>query len=165
MTAGVVNSAYEAVVPLSLQSPAGQSREIETVVDTGFTGYLTLPPALVRDLPLPYVTGGWATLADGSEVSLDTYKVTVLWEGQLNDAFADEADTTPLVGMLMDGCDLSIQVRNGGRVVLEFLVMCIRQAREPTPLHSRVVAGLRVVNPGCQDPSRPASTCRAQVRA
>ena len=31
MTAGVVNSAYEAVVPLSLQSPAGQSREIETV--------------------------------------------------------------------------------------------------------------------------------------
>lgn len=58
MTAGVVNSAYEAVVPLYLQSPAGQSREIETVVDTGFTGYLTLPPALVRDLALPYVTSG-----------------------------------------------------------------------------------------------------------
>ncbi|MDE0039365.1 MAG: clan AA aspartic protease [Gammaproteobacteria bacterium] len=120
MTAGVVNSAYEAVVTLSLQSPAGQSREIETVVDTGFTGYLTLPPALVRDLALPYVTSGWATLADGSEVSFDTYQVTVLWEGQPKEVFADEADTTPLIGMLlMDGCDLSIHVRNGGRVLIQ----------------------------------------------
>ena len=119
MTEGVVNSAYEAVVPLSLQSPAGKSREIETVVDTGFTGYLTLPPALVRDLALPYVTSGWATLADGSEVSFDTDQVEVLWEGQLKEVFADEADATPLVGMrLMEGCGLSMQVRKGGRVLV-----------------------------------------------
>ena len=36
MTEGVVNSAYEAIVPLSLQGPAGRMWEIETVVDTGF---------------------------------------------------------------------------------------------------------------------------------
>ena len=120
MTEGVVNSAYEAVVPLSLQGPAGQTCEIEIVVDTGFTGYLTLPPALVRELALPFVTSGWATLADGSEVSFDTYQVTVLWQGQLREVFADEAETTPLVGMLLlDGYDLCIQVRNGGRVLIQ----------------------------------------------
>lgn len=120
MTEGVVNAAYEAVVPLSLQSPTGHAREIETVVDTGFTGYLTLPPALVQELALPYVTSGWATLADGSEVSFDTFQVTVLWEGKIKEVFADEADTTPLVGMmLMDGYDLSIQVRDGGRVLIQ----------------------------------------------
>ena len=120
MIEGAVNSAYEAVVPLSLQGPAGQTWAIETVVDTGFTGYLTLPPALVRELALPFVTSGWATLADGSEVSFDTYQVTVLWEGRLREVFADEADTTPLVGMLLlDGYDLSIQVRNGGHVLIQ----------------------------------------------
>lgn len=120
MTEGTVNSAYEAVVPLSLQSAAGQTWEIEAVVDTGFTGYLTLPPALVGELALPFVTSGRATLADGSEASFDTYAVTVLWEGRLQEVFADEADTTPLVGMLlMDGCDLTIQVRNGGRVLVQ----------------------------------------------
>ena len=119
MTEGVVNSAYEPIVPLSLQGPAGRMWEIETLVDTGFTGYLTLPRALVRELALPFVTSGWATLADGSQVSFDTYQVTVLWEGQLREVLADEADTTPLVGMLlMDGYDLSIQVRTGGRVVI-----------------------------------------------
>ncbi len=60
------------------------------------------------------------TLADGSEVPFDTYQVTVLWEGQMREVFADEADTTPLVGMLLlDGCDLSIQVRNGGHVLIQ----------------------------------------------
>ena len=120
MTEGLVNSAYEAVVPLSLQSPAGQTREIETVVDTGFTGYLTLPPSLVRELALPFVTSGRATLADGSEASFDTYQVDVLWEGEVKQGFAEEADTMPLVGMLlMDGCDLRVQVRNGGRVLIQ----------------------------------------------
>ena len=87
---------------------------------TGFTGYLTLPPALVRELALPFVTSGRATLADGREAAFDTYAVTVLWEGGLKEVFADEADTTPLVGMLlMDGCDLTIQVRSGGRVIVQ----------------------------------------------
>ena len=35
MIAGVVNAAYEAVVILAVQSPSGQTREIEAVVDTG----------------------------------------------------------------------------------------------------------------------------------
>ena len=120
MILGVVNAAYEAVITLSVQGPEAQAQEVDAVVDTGFTGFLTLPPALMTGLALPFETTGHATLADGSEVSFDTYRVTVLWEGRPRYVLADAADTTPLVGMLfLDMHDLSIQVRNGGRVLIE----------------------------------------------
>ena len=120
MIQGEVNAAYEAVITLSVQGPKGQAREVDAVVDTGFTGFLTLPPALVTELGLPFETTGHATLADGSEVSFDTYRVTVLWEGQPRYVLADAADTTPLVGMLLlDMHDLSIRVRDGAWVLVE----------------------------------------------
>jgi len=44
----------------------------------------------------------------------------VLWDGQARYVEADAADTTPLLGMLLlDGHDLSVQVRDGGRVVIQ----------------------------------------------
>ena len=119
MIEGVVNSAYEAVIPLSLRGPAGQAQEVEAVVDTGFTGFVTLPPSLVAELGLVFMGTSEATLADGSEVSFDAYDVTVLWEGQPRDVLIDEADTTPLVGMLLlDRHNLNIDVENGGRVLI-----------------------------------------------
>ena len=45
VTEGVVNAAYEPVVTLAVQGPAGQTRETEAVVDTGYNGFLTLPPS------------------------------------------------------------------------------------------------------------------------
>ncbi len=120
MIEGVVNAAYEAVVSLTLDGPAGQTRDIGAVVDIGFDGFLTLPPAVVAELGLPFVSIGRATLADGSDISYDIYGVTVLWDGQRIYIEADAADTTPLVGMLLlDGHDLNIQVRDGGRVVIQ----------------------------------------------
>ncbi len=42
MIEGVVNDAYEAVIPLTLQGPSGHMREIEAVIDTGYSGFLDL---------------------------------------------------------------------------------------------------------------------------
>ena len=120
MIEGVVNSAYEAVIPLSLRGPAGQAQEVEAVIDTGFTGFVTLPPSLAAELGLVFMGTSEATLADGSEVSFDAYDVTVLWEGQPRDVLIDEADTTPLVGMLLlDRHNLNIDVESGGRVLIQ----------------------------------------------
>ena len=120
MIEGVVNSAYEAVIPLSLRGPAGQAQEVEAVIDTGFTGFVTLPPSLVAELGLVFMGTSEATLADGSEVSFDAYDVTVLWEGQPRDVLIDEADTTPLVGMLLlDRHNLNIDVESDGRVLIQ----------------------------------------------
>ena len=67
MIEGNVNAHLEAIVTLPLLGPAGQAREIDAVVDTGFNGYLILPPMLVAELGLPVVGDGEAVLADGSE--------------------------------------------------------------------------------------------------
>ena len=120
MIQGVVNAAHEAVVALSLQGPAGQSQDIEAVVDTGYSGFLTLPTALVEELGLPFAYIGQAFLANDDEVSFDVHDVTVLWDGQSRHVKADATGSTPLVGMLLlDRHNLNIQVESGGRVVIQ----------------------------------------------
>ena len=120
MIEGVVNAAYEAVVTLTLQGPAGQTRQIEAVIDTGFNGFLTLPPTVVAELGLLFASIGRATLADGSEVSFDVYNVAALWDGLPIYIDADVADTPALLGMqLLDRHNLNIEVVNGGRVLIE----------------------------------------------
>lgn len=125
MIEGTVNAAYEAALVLSVRGAEGRPREIEAVVDTGYNGILTLPPVLVSELALPFVTSGDATLADGSAVSFDIHAVTVDWDGHDWDGHArhveaDATETTPLVGMrLLAGHDLHVEVEHGGRVVIE----------------------------------------------
>lgn len=120
MIDGAVNAAYEAALLLAVHGPEGRVRKIEAVVDTGYNGFLTLPPALVADLDLPFVTSGEATLADGSAVSFDIYTVAVEWDGRTRQVEADVAETTPLVGMrLLSGHDLLVEVENGERVVIK----------------------------------------------
>lgn len=120
MIEGVVNGAYEPVVLLTLQGPSGQASDIEATIDTGFTGFLTVPPALAAELGLALEGTSRATLADGSEVTFDVYDVAVVWDGQPKYVLADAADTTPLVGMrLLDRQNLDINVKDGGRVVIQ----------------------------------------------
>ena len=120
MIQGVVNAAYEAIITIPLQGSEGRTREIEAVVDTGYSGFLTLPPGLVDELGLPFAYMGQAFLANDAEVDFDVHYVTVLWDGQRRDIEADATGSTPLVGMLLlDKHDLNIEVESGGRVVIQ----------------------------------------------
>ena len=120
MILGVVNATYEPVVTLALQGPSGRTREIEAVVDTGFSGFLTVTPELATELGLEFRNFGRAILADGREVSFPYYDVTAVWDGQRISIEAEAADTAPLVGMrLLDGHSLYMEVQDGGRVVIQ----------------------------------------------
>ena len=120
MIQGVVNAAYEPVVTLEVQEPSGQVQEIDAVVDTGFNGYLTLPPGLVANLGLPIVGTGSGVLADGSVVRFDIHYCTLLWNGQQRLVRVNVADTTPLVGMrMLDRHSLYVEIEAGGRVVIQ----------------------------------------------
>ena len=122
MIEGSVNANYEAVITLLLRGSARQMREIEAVVDTGYNGYLTLPPMLIAELDLPFQSEGQATLANGSVEFFDVYGVTALWDGQQRFVDAVEANTIPLIGMaLMDGHILHLEVTDGGRVVIQLM--------------------------------------------
>ena len=126
-----MNAADEPVVTLAVQGPSEQTTESEAVIDTGFTGFLTVTPALVTELGLVIEGTSRATLADGSEITFDVYDVAVLWDGEPTYVQADAADTIPLVGMrLLDNHNLNIRVVDGGRVL-------IQATREPNPTRPR----------------------------
>jgi clan AA aspartic protease len=119
MISGSVTAAREAVIPLEVRGPLSQAAQITAVIDSGFTGWLTLPPPLVAALALHRVGARRATLADGSDVNMDVYESKVLWDGQPLDILALEADGDPLVGMsLLYGSTLTIQVVDGGDVTI-----------------------------------------------
>lgn len=115
MILGRVNSYLEVVVRLPVLSLQGHERGIEAVVDTGFNGYLTLPPALVAELGLPFRRSGRALLGDGSAITFDTHEAVILWAGRPRRISVDAADTEPLLGMsLLHEHELSVQVIEGG---------------------------------------------------
>ena len=94
-----MKASYEAVVSLPLLGAAGQARDVDAVVDTGFTRFLTLPPAVVAEWGLDLRGVNRAILADGRDTTLDVYGVTVLWDGQAREVVAYALVTTPLIGM------------------------------------------------------------------
>ena len=119
MIEGFVNANREALVPLSLRGPEGRTREVNAVIDTGYSGALTLPPALVAELELPYVFSSKATLADDTEVGFRVHRVTALWDSGPRHIEADAVGSTPLAGMaLLDSHSLYMEVEDGGRVVI-----------------------------------------------
>lgn len=61
MITGVVNADLEAVIRVPLRGPNGQQLNIEAIIDTGFNGFLTLPPALLTTLGLPRLSRGRVT--------------------------------------------------------------------------------------------------------
>ena len=100
----------------------GRQREVEAVVDTGYTGWLTLPPAVIDDLKLRWRTFGRGTLADGSTSLFDVYQANIVWDARVRRVFVDEFDATPLVGMaLMWGFELKMHVRAQGNVAIKRL--------------------------------------------
>ncbi len=122
MIRGVVNVDREAIVRLLVRGPTGNQQRIEAVIDTGFDGWLSLPPALISLLELPWQRRGNAVLADGSETPFDIYEGTVVWDRRRRQLPVDEADTAPLIGMaLLDGYELKVQVRKYGKVAIQAL--------------------------------------------
>lgn len=122
MITGRVNASLEATVHLTLRSPHGEEQVVEAVVDTGFTGFLTLPPDLVAELDLKFHKRGQAVLGDGSTVVFDTYEAIVLWNGRARRIAIDAADVDPLLGVrLLYGHELSVEVIEDGDVVIQAL--------------------------------------------
>lgn len=110
----------EARIRLQVRSAGGQLEEIEAVIDTGFTSYLTLPPTLIASLGLRWMSTGRGILGDGSECLFDVFEAIVVWDASERTILVDEADVDPLVGMaLLKGCELKVQVRDGGKVTIK----------------------------------------------
>lgn len=122
MVTGEVNSENDATVRLVILGRNGRAKEIGAVIDTGFSGCLTLPSEIVGQLRLPWVSRQSGILADGSETFFDVYAATVVWDGKPRVVEVERANTDPLLGMsLLRGHSLRMDVMNRGRVTIEAL--------------------------------------------
>lgn len=119
MITGIVDSALEATIALFVQDVNGSTHSIDAVIDTGFNGFLTLPPARLASLGATWLYRGQGVLADGSIRVFDVYATTVIWDGQPRRVEVKSVDAAPLVGMaLLLNHDLRIEIVPGGSVLI-----------------------------------------------
>jgi clan AA aspartic protease len=119
---GRVNTECEAVVRLWIRGPSGQALETEAIVDTGFSGFLTLPQSYVTRLGLIYQGQGGGLLANGTRDSFEVYEAIALWHGQPHVISVHAAESNPLLGIAMlHGSEFAMQVVEGGEVVIHEL--------------------------------------------
>ncbi|MBC8876979.1 MAG: clan AA aspartic protease [Planctomycetes bacterium] len=122
MIAGTVNANLEATVPLVVVGTRSRRQQVEAVIDTGFTGYLTLPPSIIATLQLTWLGREQGILADGSVDNFDVYRGAVIWDGQPRAIEVEAVNAEPLVGMtLLERHSLRIDVVSGGTVSINSL--------------------------------------------
>jgi clan AA aspartic protease len=122
MIFGVVNNNCEAIIKVAVGGVDSPKIAIDTVIDTGFTGFLSLPLSIITDLGLPWHYRDIGTLGDGSEVVFEIYKASAIWDGQNQVIEVAASDSDPLVGMsLLYGFKLQIETVEGGLITIEAL--------------------------------------------
>ncbi|MBC7856590.1 MAG: clan AA aspartic protease [Pirellulaceae bacterium] len=120
MISGKINAQLEAVITVFVLDSAGDCQPIEAVIDTGFTGSLTLPRKYIDDLALRLIGKRLASLADGSQVTLNSYEAYVNWHDELKDVAIIEAESGPLIGMKpLEGSLVTLHVKEDGQVEIE----------------------------------------------
>jgi len=119
MITGIVTPKLQALLHVRLRGNLS-TQEVEVVIDTGFTGYLTLPLEIIQRLGLDSLNASDAMLADGSSVRFNLYSVIVEWEEVQRNVEVIEAANVPLLGMsLLRGCSVHADVWDGGPVEIE----------------------------------------------
>ena len=121
MMQGYVNENHEAVLTVVVKN-GNKLKSINGVIDTGFTGFLSLPIAIITELDLSWNYRDRGTLGDGSETLFDIYDAMVIWNGQYREIEVNRAETDPLIGMsLFRGYRLQINTIPGGLVTISTL--------------------------------------------
>ncbi len=101
MIRGKVSGDQQALVTVDILDDEGLLQPIEVVLDTGFTGYLTLPSDSIQELGLPSVGRRTFELANGELFEFEAYLAAVSWHGRLSDALVLKSDSAPLLGMTL----------------------------------------------------------------
>jgi clan AA aspartic protease len=122
MIIGNVNTSREAVIQLAVLGENKQKQGIRAVIDTGYTGYLTLPSTVITNLGLTWYMQQEGILGDGSLCLFNVYEASVIWDGQVRSVEINESEADPLLGMgLLEGFELKIQGAAGGLVTITAL--------------------------------------------
>ena len=109
----------EAWITVSVMDAYGELQQYEVIVDTGFTGWLTLPEAEIRRLGLVRAGSRYSIIASGNQEEFEYCETSVLWHGQLRAIEFFQSIDQPLLGMeLLEGSRVSVDAWDGGDVTI-----------------------------------------------
>jgi clan AA aspartic protease len=105
------------MLPIRVEGPTGLIVNLDAIIDTGFSSYLTLPTHIVSELNLEYARHDSFELADGTLINLKVYWVNLHWGDQLLTIPSIATGSEPLIGMsLLYGNRVILDVIDGGGV-------------------------------------------------
>jgi predicted aspartyl protease len=119
MIRGAVNALLDPSVTLSLLDIADSPLRLDAAIDSGFSGFLALPTAVLVTLGHPAVAGGVIQMADGSWVPGNYYYVRLEWDGSVRTVQAIEIAGNALLGMkFLWGYRVTFDAVVGGEVTI-----------------------------------------------
>ncbi|MBD2325692.1 clan AA aspartic protease [Alkalinema sp. FACHB-956] len=117
MISGYVNANREAIIQVAIVGSSKQLKSVRAIIDTGFTGDLTLPRDVIDELGFTLRGFQRVILGDGSVQYFEMFVGIVIWDGQMRDAEINAAETDSLVGMgLLEDYKLEVEGRPNGEV-------------------------------------------------
>lgn len=112
----------QALIPITYRLPEQPDIVIEHVVDTGFTGELTLPPPAITAMGLPFAYDEDIKLANDSKDQVPVHVATIHWQGKDSAVRVFATGRRPLFGTaLTDRKELVIQFADNGLVTVDDL--------------------------------------------
>lgn len=110
----------EAWVAVSVMDADGEPQQHDLIVDTGFTGWLTLPEADIRRLGLVRTGYRDSVIASGNTERFNYYRTSVSLHGRLYEVEVFESIDQPLLGMeLLEGSRVVVDAWDGGDVIIQ----------------------------------------------
>ena len=110
----------EARITVAVAGPSMEFWEVEAVIDTGFSGWLTLPEVAVRELDLQIYRRRRVRIADNRVTWMLTYRAVAQWQGrQIGILVYQTENPRPLLGTAMlEHCRLTVDMQEGGPVAV-----------------------------------------------
>ena len=117
MMSGYVNDSREAILQIALVGDNQRLKSVRAIIDTGFTGDLTVPRSVIDELGFTIRGFQEVILADGSRQYFEMCVGSIIWNGQVRQVEINAAETDSLVGMgLLENYKLEIEGKPGGEV-------------------------------------------------
>ena len=117
MMMGQVNDFFEMAITIAVRGSTGIEKQIDLLIDTGFSATLTLPSHLIQELQLDKGMSGRAMLADGTISHYQNYLAEIFWNDQWRTVEVLGIGEEALLGTgLLEGHELQASFINAGQV-------------------------------------------------
>ena len=117
MISGYVNANREAIIQVAIVGDSKQLKSVRAIIDTGFTGDLTLPRNIIDQLGFTLRGFQRVILGDGSLQYFEMFVGVVIWDGKMKEVEINAAETDSLIGMgLLEDYKLEMEGRSNGEV-------------------------------------------------